>query len=159
MKPIQESPNKETRSDFELERYKYILSQIQHLNEGIHKYLSLFQTLTTAIVGGGVALFVKWKEIGISPEIARTAMNSLLWLLITLALFLVFSIVSGMFSWFDYRKEEVELLNRVVGQGFRKAPKLKNAWRWYETYVLIFIIVVVTLISCYVNATIIPMIK
>lgn len=61
--------DKNSRSDFELERYKYILSQIQHLNEGIHKYLSLFQTLTTAIVGGGVALFV---HIQYQPQTVST---------------------------------------------------------------------------------------
>ena len=44
--------------NFKLERYKYILGQINFLNENLHKYLTLFQTLATAIVSAAVAVFV-----------------------------------------------------------------------------------------------------
>jgi hypothetical protein len=41
--------------EFKLERYKYILKQSHFFNENIHKYLSLFQVLATALVAAGDA--------------------------------------------------------------------------------------------------------
>jgi hypothetical protein len=49
-------------AEFKLERYKYILNEIHFLNENIHKYLSLFQTLATAVAGGAAAIFVGWRK-------------------------------------------------------------------------------------------------
>ncbi|GBE92262.1 hypothetical protein [Nostoc cycadae] len=152
-----------TKSDliqeFYLERYKYILQEIRSLNENIHKYLTLFQTLATAIATAGVALFVGRQQLNLTPEITKVALQGLLGLLVILAAFVVFSIVAGIFSWLDYRTEEVELLNKVVGVGFRKLPKKSNFWRWQETYVLFFVVIVVIIIISYVQSYIIPLIK
>ena len=73
--------------DFMLERYKYILQQIHFLNENIHKYLALFQTLATVIVGGGVAIFISWESLNITADVAREGIRGLLGLLVVLALF------------------------------------------------------------------------
>ena len=146
-------------NDFKLERYKYILQQIHSLNENIHKYLTLFQTLTTAIIGGGVAVFVSWQQLNISADVAKITIQGLLGLLVILTLFVIISIVVGILSWFDYRKEEVELLNEAVRSGFRKSPKASNIWRWYETYIVLFIIVIVIVIYLFVQGQIIPLIK
>jgi hypothetical protein len=53
-----------------------------------------------------------------------------------LAFLLVFS---GIASWIDYRREECDLLDEAVREGFRQRPSLRNAWRWPEIYVLIFV--------------------
>lgn len=145
--------------EFYLERYKYILQEIRSLNENIHKYLTLFQTLATAIATAGVALFVGRQQLNLTPEITKIALQGLLGILVILAAFVVFSIVAGIFSWLDYRSEEVELLNKVVGVGFRKLPKKSNFWRWQETYVLLFVVLVVIIIISYVQSYIIPLIK
>ena len=145
--------------DFYLERYKYILQEIHTLNENIHKYLSLFQTLATALATAGVAVFVGRQQLNLTPDVARTAIQGLLGLLVILAAFVVFSVLAGIFSWFDYRVEEVDLLNRMIGSGFRKPPKKRNFWRWQETHVLVFIIIVVTSIVIFVQSKIIPLIK
>ena len=71
--------------EFKLERYKFVLQQIHSLNENIHKYLTLFQTLATAIVGGGVIIFVTWQDTGLSVDVARIGIQALLGLLIILA--------------------------------------------------------------------------
>jgi len=145
--------------EFYLERYKYILQQIHSLNENVHKYLTLFQALATAVTTAGVALFVGRQQLNLTPEITKTAIQGLLGLLIILAAFVVFSIVAGIFSWLDYRSEEVELLNKVIGVGFRRQPRKMNFWRWQETYTILFVLLVVTAIIIYVQGQIVPLIK
>jgi hypothetical protein len=54
--------------EFELERYKYILQQLHSLNENHHKYLPLYQTLATAVMGGGIFIFVSWKVFKLMPS-------------------------------------------------------------------------------------------
>lgn len=143
--------------EFRLERYKYVLQEIRSLNKNTHKYLTLFQTLTTLIIGGGVSVFVGWKNLAIGAAVAKAAINGSLILLVVLGLFVLISIVSGIISWFDYRNEEVELLDQIQ-PGFRKKPKLGNLWRWNETYMVLFVIVVVIFMCIYVETQIIPLI-
>jgi ABC-type uncharacterized transport system permease subunit len=145
-------------NEFKLERYKYILAEIHALNENVNKYLTLFQALATAIVGGGVGLFLTWQSQNLGADLAVAGIRGLLGLLILLGLFLVFTIVSGIFSWFDYRKEEVALLNEVVGPGFRDPPEWRNLWRWREVHVIVFVVLVVGAIWWYVESRIIPLI-
>ncbi len=140
-----------------LERYKYVLQEIHTLNNNIHKYLNLFQTLATALATAGVAVFVGRQQLDLTSDVARTAIQGLMGLLIVLAAFVVLAILAGVFSWLDYRAEEVELLNKLMGYGFRKPPKKRNFWRWQETYVVIFILIVVTSIILYVQNRIIPL--
>lgn len=149
----------QTARDFELERYKFILQQINALNDNLHKYLSLFQTLAAAIVGAGVSLFVGYPTLKISPDVARAGIYGLLWLLTILGAFAALSVVAGLVSWFDYRKEECALLDELVRKGFRQPPRLGNFWRWYETYVLLFIVGAVAFVWIYTANNIIPLIK
>jgi hypothetical protein len=125
--------------EFKLERYKYILTEIHFLNDNIHKYLTLFQTLATAVVGAGAAVFVSWKKLAIDAETARMTIQALLALLLALAGFVIFLVLAGIFSWLDYRREEVALLDEVIRPGFRSNPSPRNFWRWYETYIVLFI--------------------
>ena len=145
--------------DFKLERYKFILQEIHSLNENNHTHLNLFQTLTTAIIGGGVAIFVSWKNLDIEAALAIIGIRGLLGLLVILTLFMVFSIIAGIFSWVDYREEEVELLSKAVHPEFRKSPTLKNFWRWQETYLIVFVVIVVAVIYSYVENQVIPLIQ
>src|SRR5262249_16935371 len=97
---MNEQPTGVSKSaDFKLEQYKYILQQRQTLNDNVHKYLALFQTLITGIAGAGVAIFVGWKELKIDAAVAVVGIKGLLWLLIILASFVVMSILSTIFSW------------------------------------------------------------
>ena len=161
MESIEDSKERKRSSetDFKLERYKFILQEIHRLNENLHKYLALFQALATAIVGAGVAVFTVWEELNISAEMAKTGIRGLLGLLVILALFTVTSVIAGVFSWLDYRKEEVNLLNQEVERGFREMPTIKNLWRWYETYLVLFIFIVIMTIYIYVEREVIPLIQ
>jgi len=149
----------ERGAEFKLERYKYILKEIRFLNENVHKYLSLFQALATAVVGGAAAVFVVGRKVGIDPKITTITIRALLALLAVLALFVVLSVLAGIFSWFDYRREEVALVNEVVGPGFRNPPRARNFWRWSETYVVVLMLIIVVAAYLFVEQVIVPAIK
>lgn len=149
----------EKGKEFKLERYKYILQELHSLNDNVHKYLNLFQGLATLIIGGGVGVFVSWQNLKITANVARISIQGLLGMLIILALFVVFSVIAGMFSWIDYRREEVALLDENVSLGYRKQPSIKNFWRWSEFWMLAFIILCTITIWCFVNGKVITLIK
>lgn len=150
--------NNDKSAEFQLEYYKYILQQLQFLNENTHKYLTLFQTLATAVIGGGVLIFISWKQVNIDAGMAKVGINGLLWLFMILGVFVVFSIISNVLSWYDYRHEEVKLLKKEVGAEFRKAPRWRNLYRWNETYLLIFIIAVIITVVAFVKGQVLPLI-
>ena len=160
------APNKDSSkscdtggTEFKLERYKYILKEIHFLNESLHKYLSLFQALATAVVAAGAAVFVTWRKSGIDAKTTIITMHGLLALFTMLAVFVILSVLAGVFSWLDYRREEAELLTETVRPGFRAAPNPRHFWRWYETYVVLFMVIIVSSAYFFVECVIIPAIK
>lgn len=157
--PKEITEDKDRSIDFKLEHYKYILQQIHSLNENTQRFLALYQTLVTAILGAGVALFVYWSSSSISASIAVLGIRCLLGLLVILTMFVIVSILSGVFSWLDYRKEEAKILNEIVGLGYRGLPKFRNLWRWYETYLVLFIIIIAIVVCIFVESQVIPLIK
>jgi hypothetical protein len=148
----------EKKGDFKLERYKFILQQINSLNESVHKYLTLYQTLATAIVGGIVLIFVSWKQLKIEASVAKAGVEGLLVLFIILTLFILVSLCAGVASWFDYRKEENEVLDDAIAKDYRKAPRLGNLWRWNETYVVLFIVAMAFAVVLYISICLVPQI-
>jgi ABC-type uncharacterized transport system permease subunit len=156
-KPPRAEPDPSPQAEeYMLERYKYILQQIHTLNENHQKYLSLFQTLTTVIVTGIIAVFASWQQLQLEAETARTAIRGLTLLLTVLGLFVILSMVSGIIAWLDYRNEEAKLLDRVVHRGFRKRPSLRNFWYWQETYFILLVLIVTGVIYWYVETRLIP---
>lgn len=142
-----------------VERYKDIAKRIRAQNENVHKYLALFQTLVVAIVVAGGAIVMSWRSLNISPETAQVSIRGLEYLLAILGVFMAGSVVAGIRTWFDYRADEVEVLNRVMGPGYRRPPTLRNLWRWPETYLLVFVVAVVGLICGFVERSVIPVIQ
>ena len=67
--------------------------------------------------------------------------------------------MASIISWFDYRNEEVDLLDEAVAPGFRTRPALRNLWRWYETYLSLFIVIAVAFFYIYAELQIIPLIQ
>lgn len=94
-------------------------------------------------MGGGVGLFLTWQSQNLDAALVVAAMRGLLGLLVMLALFVVLMVVSGIFSWYDYRKP----------------PQWGNVWRWREFYVILFVVGSVTIIWVYVERAIIPLIQ
>lgn len=147
------------KEEFYLERYKFILGEIKSLNENVHKYITLFQTLSTAIVGAVVYVLINYKSQNIHPELAIIGLKGLYWLLIALSLFVIFQIISGIFTWVDYRNEEVDFLENYVSKGIRSRPNFSNFWRWHETYLIIFVVTVTILAVCFIEWYLIPNIQ
>lgn len=130
----------ETTDQFVLERYKYILQQINAVNESAHRYLAVYQSLTTAVATAGVALFVGYGNLGITVKAAKSGLVALMLLESLIAGFSVLLILSGVLSWYDYRKEECALTDRYIHPGFRDKPRWANFFRWHETYIVLFMI-------------------
>ncbi|MFE2600009.1 hypothetical protein ACFXCZ_26560 [Streptomyces sp. NPDC059396] len=129
------------RQEFALERYRYILQQINAVNENVYRFLAIYQTLATTLVGAALALFVGYRNWGVAAEVARGGVVGLLVLATVVAAFTVVLVVVGALAWLDYRNEECDITDAVVGPGFRERPRPRNLLRWYETYVLVFILV------------------
>ncbi|WP_175439735.1 hypothetical protein [Streptomyces sp. WMMB 714] len=129
------------RNEFALERYRYILQQIHTVNENAHRFFAIYQTLATTLVGAALALFVGYRKWELTAAVARHGVVGLLILITVVAAFTVTLIVVGAASWLDYRNEECDIVDEMIGPGFRKRPRPRNLLRWYETYVLLFIIV------------------
>ncbi|MGJ5754558.1 hypothetical protein FB563_2731 [Streptomyces puniciscabiei] len=129
------------RREFALERYRYILQQINAVNENAHRFLALYQTLATALASGAVALFVGYRRWDIPASTARGGVIGLLTLTTVVAAFTCTLILVGVLSWLDYRNEECDITDELIGPGFRERPRPGNFVRWYETYVLLFILV------------------
>ncbi|MFD7815996.1 hypothetical protein ACFV6E_24180 [Streptomyces sp. NPDC059785] len=129
------------RNEFALERYRYLLQQINAVNENAHRFLAIYQTLATGLVTASLALFVGYRKWEVSPGIARGGVIGLLSLTTVVAAFTSTLIVVGAVAWFDYRNEECDITDEMIAPGFRARPRSRNFFRWYETYVLLFIVV------------------
>jgi hypothetical protein len=148
--------NREFLKDFSLERYKYILQQIHAINENVYKFLAIYQTLASTLATGGIALFIGYKSWNITPAITRSSLIGLLLLITVIGLFTVLLVLVGIFAWLDYRREECELTDRYVHEGFRQRPRTRNFFRWYETYILAFIIISLIFMWWYAMQYILP---
>ncbi|MFE2118454.1 hypothetical protein ACFXAY_34345 [Streptomyces microflavus] len=147
------------RDQFALERYRYILQQIQAVNENAHRFLAIYQTLATTLVGAALALFVGYRKWEVAPDAARSGVIGLLVLTTMVAAFTATLVAVGAVAWLDYRNEECDITDEMVGPDFRKRPRPGNLLRWYETYVLLFITFSVILMWGLCGLLILPGIK
>lgn len=150
---------KDIAREFSLERYRYILTQIHAVNENVYRFLAIYQALATTTVGAALAIFVWYKKWGISPSTAHAGVLGLLWLETIIALFTVLLIFIGILAWLDYRREECELTDEAVHAGFRKPPKVGNFFRWYETYIIVFIMASTVFMWAYALTFVLPYMK
>ncbi|MFF4856591.1 hypothetical protein ACFY2N_17030 [Streptomyces rubiginosohelvolus] len=75
------------------------------------------------------------------------------------AAFTTILIVVGAMSWIDYRNEECDITDRMVEVGFRQRPRSRNFLRWYETYVVLFILASVGLMWTLAGLVVLPAVK
>ncbi|MFI5935944.1 hypothetical protein [Actinoplanes sp. NPDC051494] len=129
------------------------------MNDNVYKFLAIYQTLATVLVGAGLSLFVGYRKWEIAPAAAKSATLAIVWLLTFVALCTVLLVVVGLLNWLDYRHEECDLTDQIVFRGFRHRPRLNNFFRWYETYIVVFIVGSVIFIWIYTCEIIVPNIK
>lgn len=142
-----------------IERYRYILQQINTVNENVYRFLAIFQAIVTALVTAALVFFVSYSKWGIAPSTARTGLRGLLVLITVIAGFTILLIAVGILSWLDYRREECELTAKYFAADFRIPPKLRNFYRWYETFIILLIIVITVLLWVLTEVFLIPKIK
>jgi NADH:ubiquinone oxidoreductase subunit 6 (subunit J) len=148
-----------TGTEFHLERYRYILQQLHAVNENLYRFLAIYQTLATTLAGAALLLFVSYRSWGIDPATARAGVVGLTLLVSVVAGFTVLLILVGVFNWIDYRREECELTDQAVRPGFRRPPRVRNFIRWYETYVIAFILASVAVMWGLVAGLVLPDIR
>ena len=132
--------DRELARNLTVERYKFIQQQIHSLNENVYRFLAIYQTIATVVSSAGIGLFVGYRKWGISSSVAQAGVKGLLVLLTVVAAYTVLLILVGVFAWLDYRREENVLTERLVGSEFRLPPTSRNLFRWYETYIVLFIL-------------------
>jgi hypothetical protein len=152
--PTSELP--ESAHELVAERYRYILQQVHTLNEYSYKFLALYQTITTALVAAGIALFVGYNKWGITPHVAHVGIIGLLILYTIVAAFVAMLLIAGVASWWDYRSEECDLTDIFINQGFRERPNVRHFYRWYETYFVVAIIIISIVLWALAYTTILP---
>ena len=135
------TPSGETAQAFALERYRYVLQQINAINENVFRFLALYQALATGLVSAALALFVGYRSWGVSRSVARDGVVGILLIDTLAAFFTVVFLIIGAFAWLDYRNEECDLTDAAVYPGFRSRPRVANVPRWYELYIILFILI------------------
>jgi hypothetical protein len=137
-------------------RYQHILQQIQSVNENVFRFLAIYQALISALAAGQVLLFINHRRWSLSSSVTRISLAGILVLEAIVALFTVLMIVVGILSWLDYRLEECDIADVVVGPGFRKRPSTSNWYRWYETYIILFVLLSLGALWFFVEAWMVP---
>ena len=133
-------PDDEVAKNLVVERFKSVLAEKERLNREVEVYLRIF--LATAIGAAGIS---SSSFLGGGDSINSVPSRDLVDLMISLTClagaFLGLLVLINIFSWFDLRYEESQIMNKF-SPGERSQPKLRNFWRWRETYVLMFIWIV-----------------
>ncbi len=136
----QENDFYETAAPYYLERYGYILRQVEASNGAVYRFLGIYQTLATTIGGALVGLFVGHQKWELSVSTTKEGLVGLACLLSVVSIFSALMIFITILNWIDYRREECELTDSAVFPGFRAPPRIANWTRWHETYFVVFII-------------------
>lgn len=125
-----------------VERYKFIQEKIKKLDSQFEQSLNTMLKTIIALVAFGVAVLLAKLEGKIQSEsIVLLAIQTIGLLLSISSIFHLLTNLAVMFSWWDYRKEEVELLNQVGCNLNRSKPVIciKKVLRWHETYLLLLL--------------------
>jgi hypothetical protein len=138
------------------ERYRYVLAQIQSSNEHSFKLLTMWQTLVTLLAGAEIFLFVNYRQWGIPPSSARLGVVGIALVATIAVIFTILLVVVGVLNWFHYRREEVELSDAFIEEGFRRPPKTKNAFRWYELYMAALMLLSIVMLWLFTTLFMVP---
>ena len=122
-------------------RYSYLLSQKQALNERSFKILAVFQGLCVLLCGAMYKIYeTAIAQSSSSSQSSRGFIVLCLVLLAAVACFALLSLGAGVASWMRYRNEEIHL-EQGSGLPERTRTSWNDAFRWYETYMALAIIV------------------
>ena len=122
-----------------LERYKHLVSQQRQLDLAASELLRLFVKAGVGIVGAGGAILTAKDSLDLSGSAIFLLLDILTFSWWFVGLFTIVGIAAGMFSWVDYRQEEVQLVKAAGAEFSREEPSFRNALRWTETWIVGFV--------------------
>lgn len=135
--------SKELTNQLVVERYKFIQEKIHFLDKMLHTNISLIVKIIIGIFTVILSIFlINLKQptlIHLDTITLSLKISSILIGLISL-IFLLMTI-SNILAWFDYRRDEVELLEQFGKEFKRTVPKAKNFFMWQETWFAITLLV------------------
>ncbi|WP_252088843.1 hypothetical protein [Pseudomonas sp. MWU13-3659] len=126
--------------NFKIEKYKYILARKQALNEVTFKIVAVYQALILALFAGQYAVYTSAGKGTLTPALALQSTYVLFALFVMVSVLILALLVGGVFSWMSYRQDESEIELAVTGVPKRPIA-LADLWRWYETYLVLFVLV------------------
>lgn len=134
---IKESLKDSLQESFLTERYKYILSRKNDLNEKTFKIVSLYQIIIFGFVLGFYTIYSNKSLSGVAEYFC----NGLIVILILTTSLLILLLIGGILAWLDIRNEESELMNSIFKKT-RDKIRLKDLFRWYESYIILCFVVI-----------------
>lgn len=135
------------KEQFALEHYKFILLKIQYLDGSVYKSIGLYSKLITSVFAFLIAAILAEQSGRINTELLPIAFNLAKAFIIFLSSVFLLTTLANMFSWHDYRTEELILQNYLSIDIGRKKPNLKNFYRWTESWFILTIIMMITVAS------------
>jgi hypothetical protein len=129
---------------FKLEKYKYILARKQSLNEATFKITAIYQVAIAALGLAQYNIIAMLKADSITFEVASLSSLCLILMLTILTILIVALLIGGILAWLKYRRDESDIEQGVFGKS-RSPVKLKSIFTWYETYIVITVIMVFSL--------------
>lgn len=119
------------------EHYKFLLTKIQHLDEALFKNMAMYSKFITSVFAFLIASVVFEKSGKITNDVLTLTFNLSTIFILFLSLIFALITIANIFSWYDYRKEEMSLLKNLSIDFGRKEPSFKNLLRWVETWFLL----------------------
>ena len=135
--------------DLVVERYRFILGQISAANGAMATLLTFYHGAIAAVVAGVSFALGGTSQSAVMRSLIILALDGAILVVGILSVFVALQVIAHVFSWFDLRKEEVNLLS---AQGINRAPpKWRNAWRWSELYLLVFVLATGTVAALFIG--------
>ncbi|TPJ17806.1 hypothetical protein FJW04_09705 [Mesorhizobium sp. B2-7-3] len=139
-----------------LERYKYVLDQKKELNKTTFLIGAFYQAVLAVIFAAQFQVVRSVSDHSLSSDIAKLGTWGLFWCAAAVSAICVMTLVAGLFAWLNYRSDEAEIEAVVFGKA-RKPIGVMDAFRWYESYIIIGILLVVLSYAIVIYKIIIPL--
>lgn len=124
-----------------LEKYKYILSRKQALNESTFKIAAIYQALILGVAIAQYNVLVSMQAKAIDFRVSFLSSASLMVALVVITALILSLLIGGVFAWFKYRKDESVIELAVLGT-VRAPVRFRSVFSWYETYIALVVLAV-----------------
>ncbi|MFD2177871.1 hypothetical protein [Veronia pacifica] len=132
---FEEETKVQVTKEIVLERYKFIIEKQKYLDSLLHKNMDFYLKVITAIMGiffSSASIYKNKPEIiSLDSLTLMLELTSILTIFVSSVILLMTASIAC--SWFDYRKDEVKILDQVDGSYKREMPKKRNFWLWHES--------------------------